>query len=253
MMMKRLEGRVAIVTGAAQGIGHAIAKRFIEEGAVVLCTDNQSTVHDSIAEFGDKARSMVVDVASETEMRSMVELAQRTWGGRIDILCNNAGISGRRLKLGDATEADFDEVTGVDLKGVFFGMKLVLPIMEAAGKGAIVNISSAAGLIAVPTLAIYAGAKSGVLGLTRTAAWEYGSANIRINAICPGGVMTPLNKQFHEQQEASASNDEWLKKHALGRFADPSEIAAVAAFLASDDASFITGVAIPVDGGMTAE
>ncbi|API58717.1 hypothetical protein BSL82_04820 [Tardibacter chloracetimidivorans] len=251
--MKRLEGRVAIVTGAAQGIGQAIAQRFLEEGAFVMCADHQSTVHDSVAAYGDRARSTVVDVTNEAGMRAMVEATQEQWGGRVDILCNNAGISGRRLKLGDATEADFDEVTDIDLKGVFFGMKLVLPIMEAAGRGSIVNIASAAGLIAVPTLAIYTGAKSGVIGLTRAAAWEYGGANVRVNAICPGGVLTPLNRQFHEQQDAGASNNEWIKKHALGRLAEPSEIASVAAFLASDDASFITGVALPVDGGMTAE
>lgn len=250
--MKRLLDKIAIVTGAAQGIGHAIAERFIEEGAMVLCADHNPSVHDSIAEFGDKARSIVVDVKREDQMRAMVDLARNAWNGRVDILCNNAGISGRRLALGECSEADFDEVTDIDLKGVFFGMKLVLPLMAGTGGGSIVNIASAAALIGVPSLAIYSGAKSGVLGLTRAAAWEYGLANVRVNAICPGGVVTPLAKQFHDQMETSASTDEWTKKHALGRMAEPKEIASVAAFLASDDASFVTGAAIPVDGGMTA-
>lgn len=151
--------------------------------------------------------------------------------------------------LADCSEAEFDQIIGVNLKGVFLGMKHAIPLMVKAGGGSIINISSVAGLVGFSTLAIYSGSKAGVIGMTRAAALEYGPAKVRVNAICPGGVLTPLSEQFTQDAAALA---QWADLHALKRMAVPGEIAGVAAFLASDDASFVTGAAIPADGGYSA-
>uniref|UniRef100_A0A0D4ZYN6 3-oxoacyl-[acyl-carrier protein] reductase n=1 Tax=Sphingomonas sp. NS2 TaxID=908605 RepID=A0A0D4ZYN6_9SPHN len=237
-----------MVTGAAQGIGEATARRLAEEGAQVMCIDLDERVKAVAEAIGNQACGSIGDVADSSVLRAALCDIEQRWG-RIDILVNNAGIDGVPALLADGEERDFARVIDVNLRACWLAMRHVLPSMVAGGGGAIVNIASVAALIGFETLSIYAASKAAVVGMTRSAALEYGRHNIRVNALCPGGVLTSLALSFMEEGMVEA----WADKHALKRFAEPSEIAAVVAFLASDDASFITGAAIPVDGGMTAQ
>lgn len=247
MIPERFAGKVAVVTGAAQGIGEATVKHLAAGGARVVCVDNNGKVNDVSRQIGKAAISVMADVGNAEEVRAFIEAAQSHWG-RLDILVNNAGIDGDPAMLDKSDEKDFDRVIDVNLRGSWAAMKSALPTMVAAGGGSIVNVASAAALVGFETLSIYSASKAAIVGMTRTAALEYGRYGVRVNAICPGGVLTPLAQEFMGEGSYAA----WAEKHALKRFAAPEEIAAVIAFLASDDASFITGAAIPVDGGMTA-
>ncbi len=247
-MVGRFAGKVAIVTGAAQGIGEATVHRLVSEGATVLCADVKEEVKKVAAAIGDKVHAVVADLGDAQQAYALVKEAVERFG-RVDILVNNAGIDGHPTPLAESSEVDFDRVIDVNLRGCWATMKAVLPEMAAAGGGAIVNVSSVAALIGFETLSIYAASKAGIVGMTRTVALEYATKGIRANAVCPGGVMTPLAREFGDPEVLES----FAQKHALKRFAEPEEIAAVIAFLASDDASFVTGVAIPVDGGMSAQ
>lgn len=243
----RLAGKVAIVTGSAQGIGEAAVRRLAHEGARVMCLDINREVEKVAASIGAAAEATLTDVTDMSAVAAAVDDTVRRWG-RVDILVNNAGIDGVPALLEEGDPADFDHVLNVNLRASWATMKFTLPHMVANGGGAIVNVASVAALIGFETLSIYAASKSALLGLTRTAALEYGARGVRINALCPGGVMTPLARSFMEE----GSFEAWAGLHALKRFAEPEEIASVIAFLVSDEASFITGAVIPVDGGMTA-
>lgn len=245
--MNRLENRIALVTGAGQGIGRAIAERFASEGAIVICADINPDIAAVTAEIGERAHPLVLDVTREEAIVKAYDWIRETWG-RLDVLCNNAGISGRKAKLLEQEASDFDEVITMDLKSVFLMMRHGMPLMQVAGGGSVVNIASTAGLAAVPGRPIYSAAKAGVIGLTRTVAVEYGPENIRANCICPTGIQTPQFRDVNTAETAAAL----VNLHAIKRLGEPSDIASAAAFLASDDACFVTGLAIPVDGGLTA-
>lgn len=248
VMQQRLKDRVAIVTGAAQGIGHATVMRLVSEGAFVLCLDRSEDVELVASEAGEQAIACVADLTKLADINEAFELVCSRWG-RLDILCNNAGIDGNPALLANSEDSDFDNILDVNLRGVYSMMKRALPFMLEAKGGSIINVSSVAALIGFSTLSAYSASKAAVVGLSRTAALEYGPHAIRVNVLCPGGVLTPLAREFMDE----GSYQKWADTHALKRFAEPEEIASVIAFLASDDASFITGAVLPVDGGMTAQ
>jgi meso-butanediol dehydrogenase/(S,S)-butanediol dehydrogenase/diacetyl reductase len=245
-----LNGKIAVVTGAAQGLGRAIASQLVDAGAEVICVDRSPAMAAVAAELGATAHPVVADIASVETIESIFEMIGERWEG-VDVLCNNAAISGTPRKLHEYSAAEFDVIVDTNLRSTFLCMKHAIPMMLKRGGGSIVNISSIAGLVGNPSASIYAATKSGIIGLTKSAALEYGEAGIRVNAVCPGGVLTPLNEQYLAQDASNAQ--QWMDKHALKRFAQPDEVAALVTFLAGSSGSFITGAAIPVDGGFTAQ
>lgn len=244
--MNRLAGKVAVITGAGSGIGRVTAERFAAEGACVVCADRSGREQDTAREIGGAAIAAHVDVSREDDVAGMVELAENHFG-RLDILFNNAGFGGPRAPLHEQTTETWDSVLDVNLKGVFLGMKYGISAMLRAGGGAIVNTSSASGLVGWKGHAIYGAAKAGVIQLTKAAALDYANTHIRVNAICPGMTWTGLVPGYEQHPLPPA--DAPVPPQPMGRWGLPSELAAAALFLASDEASFITGVALPVDGG----
>jgi NAD(P)-dependent dehydrogenase (short-subunit alcohol dehydrogenase family) len=246
-----MQGKVGLVTGAASGIGRACAVRFAAEGATVLVADLESAREggeatvDAIAQAGGDAEFIPCDVARAEDHERLVAHAVQT-RGRLDFAHNNAGIGVHRL-LHETADEDFDRVIAVNLRGTFLGMKHQIKQMLSQGGGAIVNTSSNAGLRAVMMLSAYTASKHAILGLTKNAAVEYANHGIRVNAVCPGAIMTPLmSDQPPERQQ------EILAPQAMTRFGDPAEVAAAVVWLCSPEASFVTGVALPVDAGSVA-
>jgi NAD(P)-dependent dehydrogenase (short-subunit alcohol dehydrogenase family) len=247
-----LDGRVALVTGAASGIGRASARLFAEAGARVAVADiDLPGARDTVASVerdGGEAVALEVDVADAVSVRAMVAATVERFG-RLDIAHNNAGIMGAGAEITDMDDAVWQRGIDVMLTGVFLCMKHEIPHMVAQGGGAIVNTSSGAGLIGFPGQANYVAAKHGVIGLTRSAALEYIGRGVRINAICPG---TARSRMVDEWMDGSAEAEaEVAALHPIGRIAEPEEIARAALWLASDASSFVVGVALPVDGGYT--
>jgi NAD(P)-dependent dehydrogenase (short-subunit alcohol dehydrogenase family) len=246
-----MEGRAGLVTGAASGIGRACAIRFAAEGASVLVADLESAREgaeatvEQIRAAGGQAEFVACDVSSAPDNAALVAHAASRYG-RLDFAHNNAGIGVHRL-LHETSDEDFDRVIAVNLRGTFLGMKHQIRQMLSQGGGAIVNTSSNAGLMAVKMLSAYTASKHGILGLTKNAAVEYANHGIRVNAVCPGAIMTPLmSSQPPERQR------EILAPQAMTRFGDPAEVAAAVVWLCSAEASFVTGVALPVDAGSVA-
>lgn len=241
------KGRVALVTGAGSGIGSACAHQFAAAGASVVVADitpeGGEAVVDAIRSSGGTASFYQLDVADEASVAAMVGHAVDLYGG-LDAAVNNAGISSAWLPLAEHDEQGFNRVIDVNLKGVFFCMKHEIRAMLTRGGGAIVNISSAMGMVGMPLLAPYVATKHGVLGLTRTAMLDYALSNIRVNAVCPGVVRTALLPDGAEEAMAPTL--------PMARIGEPGEIAAAAVWLCSDQASYINGAALPVDGGHTA-
>jgi NAD(P)-dependent dehydrogenase (short-subunit alcohol dehydrogenase family) len=245
--LNSLEGRIAVVTGGASGIGEATARLFAQAGARVVIGDLQDASALAQEIGGDFVRT---DVRRPGEVKALVESAVSRHG-RLDVLFNNAGIEIHAPLVGTDDQAHRDLID-VNLNGVFYGLKYGIQAMLAnpgPNRGSIVNTASVAGLTGSPALGSYNAAKHGVVGLTKNACIEYGAAGIRVNAVCPGVIRTPMMAIFGDNEELVARVG---KAHALGRIGEPIEVARLVLFLASDDASFISGAAVPVDGGMIA-
>jgi NAD(P)-dependent dehydrogenase (short-subunit alcohol dehydrogenase family) len=252
-MAGSLQDKVAIITGVASGIGKAAASVFAREGATIVAVDvtadEGEAVVKSIRDGGGKASFVRCDISKAGDVESMVAAAVKTYG-KIDCAFNNAGIIGKIARTAEETEENFDRVVLIDLKGPWLCMKYEILQMLRQGKGgAIVNTASAAGLVGSHGMPTYTAAKHGVVGLTRTAALEYAKAGIRINAVCPGVVDTPMTQGIMAQHPRMAQATNVMP---IGRNCRPEEIAEAAAWLCSDAASFVTGHAMAVDGGLTA-
>lgn len=249
-----LASKVALITGGGSGIGRATALAFARAGAKVVVADiavkdGEQTVAQ-IDQSGGTASFIRVDVTQATEVEAMIAFAVRTYG-RLDCAHNNAGVSGRvGMRVAECSEAEWDQIMDTNLKGVWLCMKYEIPQMQAGGGGVIVNTSSAAGLSGSPIYPIYGASKHGVIGLTKAAAQQYAADKIRVNAICPGATRTPMVAQ----SAAIMPDVEALLVQVtpLGRLATPDEIAQAVCWLCSDEASYVTGIAMPVDGGMVA-
>ncbi len=242
--MGKLDGRVAIVTGGASGIGKASATLFAEEGAAVLVADIQDgrPVAGAIARAGGSARFLHADVSNPGDVQAMVEAAVDAFGG-LHILFNNAGVDGALAALHRSSAENWDRVIAVNLKGPYLGMKYAIPAMLRSGGGSIISTSSVMGLTGGRAFQAYCAAKSGLIGLTRSAALDCARMGIRVNAICPGAIDTPMAREIMETGVAATP---------FGRPGTPEEVARLALFLAGDDSSFCTGACFLTDGGYVA-
>jgi NAD(P)-dependent dehydrogenase (short-subunit alcohol dehydrogenase family) len=247
------ENQVALVTGAASGLGLATARAFAESGASVVLADwNEKAVRsavDELAAKGHKVLAVRCDVSDDAQIEAMVEQTVATFG-RLDAAYNNAGVQNVVAETADAPRDDFDRVTAINLRGVWSCMKFELRQMRKQGSGAIVNCSSIGGLVGAPGRGIYHAAKHGVIGLTRSAALEYAAKGIRINAVCPGIIHTPMVDQMMAAGQTDALNA-LLKDVPIGRLGRPEEIADAVLWLCSPAASLVVGHSLVVDGGYT--
>ena len=246
--MGKLDGKVALITGAASGIGRASALLFAKEGAKVAVADyvpegGQETVK-MIREAGGEAIFIEADVCKTADVERMVKTTVDTYG-RIDILYNNAGIMGTFARTAKATEENWDLVLGTNLKGVFLGSKYAIPVMLNQGGGVIVNTASINSFMGAPDLAAYAASKGGVIQLTKSVALEYAHKNIRVNCICPGMIRTPMTEYEGMPVEA-----DFIPQRRAGQAED---VARAALYLASDDSAYVTASSLVIDGGWTAQ
>jgi NAD(P)-dependent dehydrogenase (short-subunit alcohol dehydrogenase family) len=243
--MGLLDGKVAVITGAGSGMAKATAEVFVREGAKVVAADVSGAQKDTAAELGDAVLPVHCDVTNEADVEALMRTAVDELG-HLDVLCNVAGVADAAM-LTDVTAQQYERLIEVNLRGVLHGLKHGIKTMIEQGTGgSIVNWSSLGGINGSPFTGVYSAAKAAVISLTKTATIEYGAQGIRVNAVCPGFIFTPM----------SAGGERipgMLEKAALGRGGQPEEVAEVAAFLASDRASYVSGVIVPVDGGWSAK
>ena len=251
--MDRLNGRTAIITGGASGIGEATVRRFVAEGARVVIADVQDDRGEELArELGDVALFQHTDVTNEDDVRAAVERCVREFG-ELDVMFNNAGFVGGAGPISSIPVEEFDRTIAVLLRGVFLGMKHAAAAMQARGTGSIISTASIAGLTGGTGTHVYAAAKSAVIQLTRSVALEMAASGVRVNCICPGGVATPLVQSVGDQVLPIEVVEKALASYQpLRRAGLPEDIANAALWLASDESSFVTGHALVVDGGYTA-
>ena len=255
-MAGRVEGKVALVTGGASGLGAESSRRLAREGARVVLTDRAEeagqAVADEIAAAGGQAIFLAQDVTDEARWGEVAQAATERFGG-LDVLVNSAGVSGGTGPLLMTTYDAWRQVLAVNLDGTFLGMKAAAPVMAAAGKGSIINLSSILGKVGLPGAPAYCASKGGVLMLTKAAALELAPAGVRVNSVHPGFIETPMVVNALRQSEnENAMRDMIISRHAMGRLGVPREIADAIVFLASDESSFMTGSELVVDGGYTA-
>jgi len=248
----RLKDKVTIVTGAASGFGEGIARLYAAEGARVAIADiNEAGAQRVAADIGPAALAVRCDVTQRADIDALVAATQRAFGGRIDVVVNNAGWTHRNGPLLDVDEATFDRVYAVNVKSIFHMVHAVVPLMRAQKGGVILNVGSTAGMRPRPGLTWYNSSKGAVNLMSKSLAVELGPDGIRVNAICPVMGVTGLLEQFMGMPDTPQNRQKFLATIPLGRLSTPEDIAKAALYLASDDAEFITGVEFPVDGGRT--
>jgi NAD(P)-dependent dehydrogenase (short-subunit alcohol dehydrogenase family) len=252
--MGRLEGKVAVVTGAADGIGHAIAEGFAREGAHVFLSDINDkrgrAFAKALRDAGHAADYVHCDVAEEKDIANLIKTAVKK-GGRLDVLVNNAAIAIGGMPVYEMTDEQWHRLIAVNLTSVFRGCKYALPHMIAQKRGSIINMASAQGHVGLDGWTAYAGAKGAVMAMTRQMAVEFGPHNVRVNSISPGTINTPMNEKVVADLGGQVARA-WVKMHPIGRIGEPAEVAEAAIYLASDAAGFTTGIDLRVDGGLTA-
>lgn len=248
----RLADKVAIITGGGSGFGEGIARRFAAEGAAVVIGDLNPAaaerVAGEIAKGGGKATAVTVDVAKADQMAALVQAAVKAYGG-LDIMVNNAGMPQRNAPLLNTDEATFDRLFAVNVKSIYLSAMQAVPAMRQRGGGVFINIASTAGVRPRPGLVWYNGSKGAVITLTKAMAVELAPEGIRVNALNPVAGLTPMLKEFMGGEETEEMKAKFVSTIPIGRFSTPQDIANAALYLASDEASFITGVCMEVDGG----
>jgi NAD(P)-dependent dehydrogenase (short-subunit alcohol dehydrogenase family) len=257
-MTDEFRGKVAVVTGGGAGIGLAAAEKLAREGAsVVICSDREDQTQQAaggLREEDLEVRGIVGNVTSSTDMKGLVDFAAESYGG-VDVLVNSAGVQ----RYGTVTETEedvWDEVLDVNLKGIYLAARIAIPEMRRRGGGAIVNVSSVQAIASQAGVAAYTASKGGINALTRAMAVDHAVENIRVNAVCPGSVDTPMLRWaadlFKDENTVEATVEDWGRMHPVGRVARPEEVAEVICFLASPKATFVTGAEYMVDGGLLA-
>ena len=247
--MGKLEGKVAVVTGAGSGMGRESALLFAAEGAKVVCADVSGHEEAAAEEIGKDAIAVHADVSLAADVQAMLAAAVDAFG-HLDVVFNNAGIDSPHHPLDETDDDLFDRLVGVNLRGVFLGIKYAVPLLRASGGGSIISTASAMGLVGRKGIAAYGGTKGGVVALTMGAALDLAADHIRVNCICPGMIYSGMSGA---PADNSAPLPDQRMPVPMRRFGTTREIATAAVFLASDDSSYITGVALPVDGGYVAE